>query len=665
MKHIILGTAGHIDHGKTTLVKALTNIDCDTHKEEKVRGITINLGFAHLELPDGNSIGIVDVPGHSDFINTMVAGASGIDIVMLVIAADSGVMPQTVEHLRIMETLGIKKGFVVLTKTDLVSNELVEMAEVEIRDLLKETFLEGCKIIKAALIEADKEIEYGGIGYNGIEEIKNVLMKMMNEIEERKKGEIFRLFIDRIFSVKGHGTVITGSVLSGQVKVEDKVFLLPVGKELRVRRIERHGSEVVSVTAGDRASLNLVGLSRDDFKRGMCLSDRELQPTKMLDAKLSLFQPNKNFQLWYQTLFLLGTFQSRARIHLIDTDKISTGEKAIVQIHLDDNCIAQIGDRFVIRSTSGDYTLGGGEVIDAHPLHHRRRTEKLINKLQKISEGGLPQKISAEVQKSIHPLPLIDIAEVLNISLAEAIASVEAELPPEIYLLRKDENIFLIAAVERERIAAKILKNLGNYHKRNPLDEGGRKIEELLGILGIGRNSVSEIALTVILDELKNRKEIKKIGRTWALESHNVKLSTEERNQIQLVENYLIGSGMKTPLMNEMITEAKKNKVDEVRLVQILQMLVSQKKVYNIEGSYIHADIIDNSRVKLLDYLAQNDAGITVAQFRDLLVNANRKICLLMFSQFDSEGITIRSGDNRLITKKGLEKYQEIQSKIS
>ncbi len=671
MKHLILGTAGHVDHGKTSIVKALTGIDCDTHKAEKTRGITINLGFAHFDLPDGNSIGIIDVPGHSDFVNTMVAGASGIDLVMMVIAADSGVMPQTIEHLQIMQILGVKSGFVALTKVDLVSEDLLKVAEDEICEFLKGTFLEGSPILQ---VSSKTNV--------GMDEIKEFLSKKIGEFEERKKGEIFRLFIDRIFIVKGHGTVVTGSVLSGNVRKEDKVFLLPSEKELRIRRLERHGEEVENVTAGDRASMNLVGLNREDFERGMCLSNNILKPTKMLDAKLTLFRPDRNFSLWARAIFLLGTFQSQARIHLIDTDKLEYGQNAIVQIHLDQPCTTQIGDKFVLRSTSGDFTLGGGEIIDAHPLHHRRRPKKLIEKLQKISEGSIPERIAAEVHKCLLPVSISSIANILNISVQEVREIVSSSLPEEIVSLTHEQTQFLMSLSEKEILGNKIIKNLENYHKRNPLDSGGRRVDELMGIFGISRDSDSENIMKIILSELQRNNKIKRVGNTWAISSHNVELSDQERRQIKFFEDYLENSGMKTPLIADMVVEAQRNKVfeeqrgkgsegqrDKVargqrgidyeeKLKQILQMLVNQGKAYNIDGNFIHTAIIDNSRERILEYLNKRDEGITVAQFRDL-VGGNRKICLLMLSQFDGEGITIRSGDFRLITKKGREKLQE------
>ncbi|MCK4358405.1 MAG: selenocysteine-specific translation elongation factor, partial [Candidatus Cloacimonetes bacterium] len=338
MKHLIMGTAGHIDHGKTALIKALTNIDCDTHKEEKLRGITINLGFAHIDLPNDESIGIIDVPGHRNFVNTMVAGVSSIDFVMLVIAADSGVMPQTVEHLKIMEILGVKKGFVVLTKIDLVDEEIIQIAEEEILEFIKGTFLENFPIIKVSVKTGE-----------GISELKEFLSEMSYKVEERQRGKLFRMFIDRIFSVKGFGTIVNGSVISGHLEKKDSVYLLPGAKKLRIRRMERHGNKVEEITAGDRASLNLVGLNRDDFKRGMIVSDRILQPTKLIDAKLNLFQHNRNFEIWTQAVFLLGTYQAQTRIHLIDRNILEPGQAAIVQIHLDPPCIAKYGDRFVIR----------------------------------------------------------------------------------------------------------------------------------------------------------------------------------------------------------------------------------------------------------------------------------------------------------------------------
>ncbi len=363
MKHIIIGTAGHIDHGKTALIKAMTNIDCDTHKEEKIRGITINLGFSYLSLPNGESAGIIDVPGHKDFINTMVSGACGIDLVLLVIAADSGIMPQTVEHANIIKALGITKGIVALTKTDLVDDELIEMARYEISDFLDKTSIKDAEIIGVSSVTS-----------SGIDKLINTIYKYIQEIEEKGSKGLFRMYIDRIFTVKGHGIVVTGSVLGGNIKIGQDIYLLPgINQKLRIRSIERHGQSVDGVIAGDRAAINLTGLKNEDFKRGMIISDRQLYETKLLDAAISLFETSPPLPLWSNIIFISGTFESQARMHLLDKENLNAGDEAIIQIHLSKPGILLNSDRFIIRNSSGDITLGGGYVIDAAPLHHKKR----------------------------------------------------------------------------------------------------------------------------------------------------------------------------------------------------------------------------------------------------------------------------------------------------
>jgi selenocysteine-specific elongation factor len=324
MKHLIMGTAGHVDHGKTSLVKALTRIDCDTHVEEKKRGITIHLGFAHLDLGDGETLGIVDVPGHKDFIHTMVGGASGIDFVLLVIAADSGIMPQTREHLNIMRILGIKRGIIVLTKADLVDTELLAMVREEVRELVAGTFLENAPMV-------DVSAKTGA----GLEALQDAIRTLVQQSEAKPEAGVFRLFVDRIFTVSGFGTVVTGSVLSGKVRTGDTLYLLP-GKEdgYRVRRLERHGAEVSEIVAWDRSSINLVGLEKADFRRGMLLSDRLLRASTMIDARLEIYEPEVALGHWSQVIFHVGTHEQQARLHLLDKDKLKAGETALVQIHL-------------------------------------------------------------------------------------------------------------------------------------------------------------------------------------------------------------------------------------------------------------------------------------------------------------------------------------------
>jgi selenocysteine-specific elongation factor len=651
--HFIMGTAGHVDHGKTALIKALTGIDCDTRPEEKLRGITINLGFAHIDFPNGISIGIVDVPGHRDFINTMISGACGIDFVMLVIAADSGVMPQTVEHLQIMQMLGIKSGIIALTKTDLADEEMLMIVEEDIKELTCDTFLDGCPIFKVSSQTGD-----------GIDELKDFLSQIDLASFDRGKKDFFRMFIDRIFSVAGFGTIVTGSVMSGSLRINDKVFLLPSEKELRVRRLEKHGKEVEEVVAGNRAAINLIGLKKEEFNRGMVLCDRVISSTNLLDVKIKIISSGKKFDLWSQVIFLSGTFESQARVHLIDAENLKCGETAFAQIHLNQPFITQIGDKFIIRNSSGDKTIGGGEIIDPYPLHHKRRTEKVIAHLKNILEGGLTQLIAAEVRKTNSPVTLECIANNLNI-FEKDLARLSTELlPSDVIHFDSEGATYLILSGQLEKLKNRIIKILENYHKRNPLDEEGRTFEELMGIFGVNRNSAADGVMKCLLQEMVERKILRKVNATWCMYSHLVSLTEEDKKQIKFVESFHKNCGMNVPLMSELIPAALKKGISETRLNQILVLLSKRERVYSIDGNYVFKNIVDDCRKILLESLINSNSGnedangITVAQFRDL-VKGNRKICLLLLAQFDREGITRRENDLRYLTDKGKDWYHQ------
>jgi len=646
-----MGTAGHVDHGKTALIKALTGIDCDTHPEEQLRGITINLGFAHIDFPNGISIGIVDVPGHRDFINTMISGACGIDFVMLVIAADSSVMPQTVEHLHIMQMLGIKSGIIALTKTDLADEEMLMIVEEDIKELVRDTFLDGCPIFKVSSKNGE-----------GIDELKAFLSQIDLASFDRDKKDFFRMFIDRIFSVAGFGTIVTGSVMSGSLRINDKVFLLPAEKELRIRRLEKHGKEVQEVAAGNRAAINLIGLKKEEFNRGMVLCDRVISSTNLLDTKIKIILSGKKFDLWSQVIFLSGTFESQARIHLIDADNLKCGESALAQIHLNQAFIGQIGDKFIIRNSSGDKTIGGGEIIDPYPLHHKRRTEKIITQLKNISDGGLYQHVGAEVRKTNSPVTLECIANNLNLSEKDLAGFSPELLPSDVIHFESEGSTYLILSVQLAKLKSRIIKILENYHKHNPLDEEGRTFEELMGIFGVNRNSAADGIMKCLLQEMVERKILRKVNATWCMYSHLVSLTEEDKKQIKFVESFHKNCGMNVPLMSELIPAALKKGISETRLNQVLVLLSKRERLYSIDGNYIFKNIVDDCRKILLESLINlnsgngDSIGITVAQFRDL-VNGNRKICLLLLAQFDREGITRREDDLRFLTDKGKDWY--------
>ncbi len=641
MSNLIMGTAGHIDHGKTTLIKALTNFDCDTHPEEKLRGITINLGFTHFNLSDGKSIGIVDVPGHADFIDTMVAGASGIDIVLMVIAADSGVMPQTIEHLRIMQTLGIKKGLIALTKIDRVEEEVIQLAETEIIDLLKGTFLENSPIVRVSAVTG-----------NGLEELRKRIEETAQNNYEKEETDLFRMYIDRIFIKKGFGTVVTGSSLSGIVRKDDIVFVLPGEKKIRVRKIERHGAEVEQAGAGNRIAINLTGLNREEYKRGMVVSNRIISPTKIADANLKIYSDVNSLELWSQITFIAGTYKCQARIHLLDENRLKADESAVVQIHFPEQCILMRGDKYIIRDTSENVTLGGGIILDAYPLHHRRRPEKLLRYLKELSRGDLSSFIEAEVKKSRPPLSLGQLTSSSGMPAHKILTILNDQSPSGICLLKTDTDTFIMMESEKDKIQKYLLKSISNYHKRNSLSELGRTSDELLGIVKNEWNNLDKDLLEVVLNDMVDQKLLKKTENTWAIIDHQVELSDKDEADIEYIERFIEDSGKHTPLLIELNDAAKKKNITESMLNQILFLLVSQEKIYNIEGSFLHKKIVDSSRENLLKYLMENKKGISVAEFRDL-INANRKICLLLFARFEKEGLILRSGDVRVLTEAG------------
>ncbi len=639
-KHIIMGTAGHVDHGKTSLIKALTGFDCDTHKQEKERGITMNLGFTHLELPDGSSVGIVDVPGHADFIKTMVSGACGIDFVMLVIAADEGIMPQTEEHLQIMKTLGIQYGIIVLTKIDLVDKDLLEMATEEVETFVKDSFLKDAPVVKVSS-ETNQ----------GLDELAQTITDIIQKIPQRNFEGTFRMYADRVFSREGFGTIVNGSILSGSITKERMVFLLPGKRELRIRKIEHHGKEVEKVSAGDRASFNLVGFKQKDFRRGMVLSDRPIKETNLVDAKITVFQKDVKLGLWNQVIFLLGTNRLMARIHLLDEDVLENRKTCLAQVYLPKPIIAQYEDKFIIRNSSGNLTLGGGQIIDPYPLHHRRRRDAQIEIVRKISSGKLHELVAAEVRKSALPVTHKEVASKLDLTPDELIDSIFRQLPGDIIFYQSKDRILLLMKKFNTAMQNKILTDLQEFHKKHPLKETGKTFNELLGIFGIQPEEKTKLTLKLILQNLEEEGKIKQVKQTWTLVSHDVRLDDRTKIKIENVNTYLKSVGNNFIDLNTIFLNMQKEEMSEKKLNQILSYLTDKKEIYFIQMKYIHADFLEEAKELLIDHLKQNKEGITVAQFRDM-IRGNRNTALLLLEFFDGENLTKRKGNYRFLKKK-------------
>jgi len=633
MKHLILGTAGHIDHGKTALVKALTGYDCDTHKEEKARGITINLGFTHLNLPGGETLGVVDVPGHKDFIKTMVAGAFGIDIALLIVAADSGIMPQTAEHVKIIEMLGVHNAIVALTKTDLVDKEMQDLARLEIMEFLEGTSLENSGIIGVSSITGE-----------GLPELMQALDNMVAGIDKQQKDEIFRLYIDRLFNVKGLGYVATGTVINGKISEGEEVFLLPgKGKKIRIKGIERHGIQVNTVYKGDRAALNLSGIKPEDFQRGMILSGQCLPETKMVDALVSFFDHKVHTGVWSDVMCYSGTFECAARMHLLDKETLRPGEAALVQIHLKEPAILLNKDKFILRNSSNDLTLGGGTILDNQPLHHRKRTKNLIENLTALMQATINSEriydiAVIELLKENQALPIAQLSSRLAIPEEELLQEFLDSNRSEILLYRNNSDNLLVHRNVYLRIKESILTELKTWHGKYPLYSHGMDEKELAGKLGYSGNLSGQLLLSNVLQDLQERKLIRKHHQTWVLADHKVNLDPKSKEQISWLEGKIKSYQMEKPALNEIEAAARENKISGDKLKMYLTFLSGEGKIYYKGEDLIHKEILDKCRKILLKELITKEKGINEKEFREL-INGTKKMVQLLLTIFITENI--------------------------
>jgi len=643
-----MGTAGHVDHGKTALIKALTDIDCDTHKEEKERGITINLGFSHLDLPSGESIGIVDVPGHKDFIKTMVAGAFGIDIILLVIAADSGVMPQTIEHLNIIKMLGIKNAIVALNKADLVDEETLELAKEEVQELLKNTGLKNAPIVGVS-----------SINKKGINELIQLIDKQILNIPEKNKDDFFRMTIDRIFSAKGFGSIVTGSVLNGMIQSGKEVILLPDFNKVKIRSIQRHGQSVEKAFSGDRAALNLTGFKVDDFKRGMILSDRKIDETQMIDATLSLFENDIQLELWTNVIFLTGTFECLTKIHLLDKDVLNNNETAIVQILLEKPYILLNKDKFIIRNTSNDITLGGGTIIDVDPLHHKRRTPKLMKTLTEFVEATLNSDklfdlIKLELKKENKPLAVGEISNKIKKPVDDILKECENDDSNSIIIYKSSDKEILIINSTEVDYYNKIVEIIKQWHEKNPLLEEGVDTMAFAGKLGLN-SKTGKIYLEELIKKINNDGIIRKIGNTWALKDYSVTIDSKMMEQLNWLEKIILSYEMELPLNSEIESQAKAKNISKDKLKMMLKYLTKTNKLYFHEGDYLHSKIVDPCRNILLIELKKKEKGINEKELR-LLLNCTKKVCQVLLGIYINEGFVSKKTFYIHITEKGKKK---------
>ncbi len=636
MKHLILGTAGHIDHGKTSLVKALTGIDTDRLKEEKERGITIELGFAHLTLPEGVEFGIVDVPGHERFVRTMVAGVGGMDLVMLVIAADEGVMPQTREHLEICQLLGVKKGLVALTKCDMVEEEWRDMVVEEVREYLNGSFLEGAPVVPVSARTAV-----------GLEELKTALAALAAEVEEKSTDGPFRLPVDRVFSVAGFGTVVTGTLLSGEIGTGDEVEILPSGLTTKVRSVQSHGVKAEKSSAGQRVAVNLQGVDQNDIVRGNVVVPRgAFRTTRAVDARFT-YLPSASRELKHRATLRLhsATYEVPAQIILLDRDVLQPGDSAFAQLRLKSQVLLLPGDLFILRSSSPQITVGGGLVLDPAPPRRRRRSAQALELIHSLQDGEDGERLRLLTQESLFSGITRDELVIRSGLPAKRTDSALTALLSEgsIVQMVRDPRIF-ISQESFAALKANLLAGLEGYLKENPMKEGIGK-EELKS--HIPRRSDMRFfgpVLSALEKEgraLVDRDLVKIPGRRVADDKAGADL-------LKAVEDALQAGGMEPPTLKEL---QQRLRVGEKELMEHLNLLVRNDRLVKVKNDLFYAPgPLAEIRGRLRGYLEEK-GEITPTEFREL-TGLSRKFMMPLLEYFDQEKLTIRVGDKRLLRKK-------------
>lgn len=634
---IIVGTAGHIDHGKTALVKALTGVDADRLPEEKRRGITIDIGFAELDL-GAVRIGFVDVPGHERFVKNMLAGASGIDLVALVIASDEGVMPQTREHFEICRLLGTKSGLVVLTKKDLVDEELLELVRLDAQELVENSFLENAPVILVSAKTGE-----------GIDELKETLKNLAANTPARGNETVARLSVDRSFSVKGFGAVATGTLISGEFKESQELEILPLGKTARARGLQTYGKTVQTVTAGQRVAVNLGGVDHAEITRGMILCEPGvLRPTQIFDASIEVLKDAKRGVKTRQRVRVhIGTVEALARVQVLNQqNEIAAGETDFVQLRLETPIVCIPNDRFIIRSYSPQITIAGGRVLDNAAIKHRRKDVE-------NTRAHLGNLIGADRAKQIklfletageRGLTASDLqartgwrAEILNRAIGENL---------EKKSIVKAED-FLLARTPFENLKAKTLTEIENYHRREPLRRGILREtlrEKIFAQLPV---EVFKAALAALEagEKIAAERDIVRAA------SHNLELSAEERALRERLVKIYRAARLEVPKLEDALEQATTNtKLSREAARKIFQLLLNSGEFVKIsEEFYFTKDAVDALVGKIKSFAAaSSDSLIDVASFKEI-AGISRKYAIPLLEFFDREKFTRRAGDKRLV----------------
>ena len=631
MAHTVIGTAGHIDHGKTRLVKALTGMDTDQAPEERARGITIELGFAFL----GDQATIIDVPGHERFVKTMVAGVSTIDVAMLVIAADDGVMPQSREHLDVLRLLGVERGVVVINKADLVEAEWLDLVEEEVREFVGGTFLASAEIFRVSALSGA-----------GIDRLRQRLLALAEDTAAKRTDAPFRLPVDRAFGVKGFGLVCTGTVQAGALAEGDRVEVAPEGPLVRVRRLQQHGAAVQAVRAGDRVAINLAGVEQSQLTRGHSLvAPGFFRPTQMLDAQVQLLASSPMPMASRTRVRLhLGTREIMARVVLPAARPLTPGQESFAQLRLEAPVVAAWGDRFVLRRYSPALTIGGGRVLNPHPAKHRRFEPALLAHLQALTRDDLPAVVECWLRCADHRLKSEQaLAGELGLGVERLARWTDALVAAgRAVRVASEGQTHVLHLDVCEHWGAQIEAALARFHRAQPLKLGLPREE----LRNLSARYVQPELFDCVLRYLAEAGRVALDGAVVRAASHRICFTPQQEVLKAAVEARLNTANFADlPTLAELAQALDASRAEVADMLQALQAL---EEVVSLEGGLlIHCEALARARTLLSDVL-KRDGVIAVAEFRTL-IGSNRKCAMALLGYFDAEGLTVRRGDVRVL----------------
>lgn len=632
MKSIIIGTAGHIDHGKTALVRALTGIDTDRLEEEKRRGITIDLGFAHLELnaPSGEKLrcGFIDVPGHERFVRNMLAGVGGIDLVLLVVAADESIKPQTREHFEICRLLSIPRGITVITKSDLVDEDTLNVVRLEVEEFVRGSFLDAARSPMVAVSARTG---------TGLEELKREISRLALEVPSRDTEALFRLPIDRVFVMKGFGTVVTGTLIAGKIQKEDEVEIFPLRRRVRIRGVQVHGSTTGKAAAGQRTAVNLSGATVEELARGMALAAPGLlEPSQQFDVRLALLKDAKPLKSRARVHLHAFSSETIAEVTVHDGGEIKPGTTAFARLRTTDPLLLLPGDRTILRQFSPVVTIGGAIILDAFPLR-RQKKDALLGLLNVLANGSRQEVLAARIKRRGHEgLSLADAVREMGMR-KTAIEPLAADLLRQKQITRAGE--LLIASEAFSSARSEAVAALDAFHKANPLVAGISK-EELREKLGLHAD-----VMQALLAELTSGKKVEVAGEQVRLAGRGVELKDDESKAKKEIENAFAAAGLKVPYMDEVLSRLP---VDKARAQKLVTLLLRDRVLVKLADNLVfHQNALQGLRQTLTEYKIKS-AKIDVGRFKDL-TGVSRKYAIPLLEYLDRERVTRRVGDERVI----------------